>query len=88
MSDQDESPEEEIDLEMASLDTEEERNAFIDWLLEQNDPDDWAQAQTIQDGNGNMVARFRWADGREEVFDLVVRRSMEVVVPSGEEGSN
>lgn len=75
-------------IEYATLATEEERDVWIDFLLNSNEPDDWAQAQTIQDQSGNMVARFRWADGREEVFDLVVRRSMEVVVPSGEEGRN
>lgn len=66
-----------------SLETEEGRDEWIDILLDQ---DDWAQCQVIHDGT-NMVARFRWSDGREEVFDLKVNRSMEIVRVS-EGGSN
>lgn len=84
----DESEWDEDGLEFLTLDTEEERDVWIDFLLNSNEDDDWCKAQTIQDQDGNMVIRFRWADGREEVFDVKVRRSMEVVVPSGEEGSN
>ena len=81
--------ESDVEFEAATLDTEAERDEWIEFLLDSNEPDDWAQVQTVQDVKGeNMVARFRWADGREEVYDLVIRRSMEVVRPAGEEGSN
>lgn len=70
-----------------SLDTEEGRDSWIDFMLTQNDDGDWVSCQAVHDGE-NMVARFKWSDGREEVFDMQVRRSMEVVRPAGEEGSN
>lgn len=61
-----------------SMDTEEGRDAALEFLLDQNEPEDWVAAQVLQEDN-DMVIRFRWADGREEVFDVLVRRSMEVV---------
>lgn len=73
-------------VEDGALDTEEARDAVIDFIVSQNEEDDWIQAQAIQDGE-NLIARFRWADGREYVFDLIVRREMEIVRPDGA-GSN
>lgn len=71
--------------EEVHLDTEEGRDAAIEWLLEQNEPDDWAQVQTLQEGD-NIVARFRWADGSEEVYDMKIVRSMQIIRrgPAGE----
>lgn len=75
---------EEVEFSLAS---EELRDTWIDFLLSQNEREDWVEAQVLRDGD-NMVVRTRWADGREEVYDLIVRRSMEVVRPAGDEGSN
>lgn len=73
--------------EAPSLETEEGRDAWIEFLLTQTGEEDWDQCQAhIEDEN--MVIRFRWADGTEEVYDCKVRRSMQVVRPAGEEGTN
>lgn len=75
--------------ESPPLSTEEGRNAWIEFLLDQ-DADgegEWAQAMVVQENN-DMVVRFRWPDGREEIFDLVVRRSMNVVAAKDAAGSN
>lgn len=75
---------EDVDDEGPPMNTEEGRDEWIDILLE---ADEWAEAIVVQKGS-DMVARFRWSDGRQEVFDLLVRRQMEVVIPAGDEGSN
>ena len=72
-----------LEEEAPSLETEEGRDEWIDIILEQ---DDWAECQVIHDGD-NMVARFRWKDGREEVFDMQIRRSMEIVKMAGGESN-
>lgn len=76
--------------EAPSLKTVEGRDAWIEFLLseaEDGEEEEWAQVQVVQEDD-DMVARFRWPDGREEVYDLQVRRSMEVVRPAGGAGSN
>ncbi len=72
--------------ELPPMDTEEGRDKWIEILLAQDEEEDWAEVQVVQEGK-NMVARFRWDDGREEVYDLQIRRSMEVVrrAPPGEQ---
>lgn len=72
-----------LEEEAPGFETEEDRDKWIDILLDQ---DDWAQCQIIHDGK-HMVARFRWDDGREEIFDLVIQRSMEIVRPAGGESN-
>jgi hypothetical protein len=69
-----------------SLDTEAGQDAWIEFLLTQNEDDDWAKVQVVQEGD-NMIARCRWSDGREEIYVLEVKRSFEVVrkAPPGEE---
>jgi hypothetical protein len=70
------------------LDTEEGRDAWIEFLLSQDDgEEEWAKAMVVQ-ADDNMVVRFRWPDGREEVYDLKIRRSMEVVPAKDDVGSN
>jgi hypothetical protein len=71
------------DDETPDLATEEGRDEWIDIMLQQ---DDWAQCQVIHDGE-NMIARFRWDDGREEIFDMQIRRLIEIVRPVGEESN-
>jgi hypothetical protein len=80
---------EDTDDEAPSLKTEEGRDAWIEFLLSEKEEgeDEWAQAQVVREDD-DMVARFRWPDGREEVYDMQIRRSMEVVRPAGAEGSN
>lgn len=78
---------EDVDEDAPSLADEEGREQWIAYLLEQNEPDDWVQCQVIHDGE-NMVARFRWSDGTEEIFDARLRRTIKVVQPAGPEGSN
>lgn len=78
---------EDLDDDDPTLDDEEGREAWISYLLEQNEEKDWVQCQVIHDGS-NMVARFRWADGTEEIFDAQLRRVIKVVQPAGSEGSN
>lgn len=75
-----------IDLEDGEPDLAEEdgRDAWINAMLES---DEWVSAQVVHDGK-NMVARFRWNDGSEEVFDLVIRRKMALVRSTSPEGSN
>ncbi len=65
------------------MDTEEGRDAWIEFLIEQDGTDEelgWMkrEAMVVQDGD-DMVIRFRYDDGREEIFDGIVRRSMEIV---------
>lgn len=72
---------EDLDEDAPDLSTEEGRDEWIDIICQQ---DDWAECQIVHDGE-NMVARMRWDDGREEIFDLKIRRSMEIVrVQDGE----
>lgn len=69
-----------------SLETEEGREFWTDFLLEEHAEDDWCKAQVVHDGN-RMLVRFRWPDGSEELFDLVIEKSMQVVRPQGGEGN-
>ncbi len=72
-----------------SLDTEEGRDSWIEFLLSQDGTDDeqWAKAMVVREDD-DMVIRFQWDDGREEIYDVVVRRSMEVVAAKDEAGTN
>jgi hypothetical protein len=69
--------------ESPPLDTEEGRDEWIEFLLSQDGEQEnggWLlrQAMLVQDGD-NMVARFRYDDGREEIFDMAIRRQIEIV---------
>lgn len=77
----------EIDKEdLPGLDTEEERDEWVEILMAQDEETiaangGWCKALTVADEQGNMVARFVYPDGREEVFDLLIRRSIDVALP-------
>lgn len=81
----------EIDEEdLPDLMTEENRDRWVEILMAQDDEtlaknnSGWCKALTVADDNGNMVARFIYPDGSEEVFDLEIRRSIEVSSETGE----
>lgn len=67
-------------VEMPGLETEEGRDAWINALVSSDGDDDgeWSKAIVCQIEN-DMVMRIRYPNGDEEVFDLIVRRSMQVV---------
>jgi hypothetical protein len=69
--------------DLPGLDSEEERDEWVEILMAQDEETiaangGWCKALTVADEQGNMVARFVYPDGREEVLDLVVRRSIDV----------
>lgn len=70
--------------EPSDLTTEEGRDEWVEILMSQTDEtlaqnnSGWCKALTVADKHGNMIARFIYPDGSEEVFDLTVRRSIEV----------
>lgn len=67
-------------LDMPELDTEEGRDAWIEFLTDvEADDDEWSKAIVVLNGE-DMVMRIRYPDGNEELFDLKVRRSMEIVI--------
>ncbi|MGD9712731.1 MAG: hypothetical protein AB7V46_11760 [Thermomicrobiales bacterium] len=70
----------ELDDEMPTFNTEAEREVWARILMAQ---DDWCQAIMARDDHGNMVVRFRYDDGQEEVYDVQVRRLLRVA-PSDE----
>ncbi len=70
---------------LPGLDTEEDRDKWVEILMAQDDESlaelgGWCKALMVADENGNMMTRFVYPDGREEVFDLTVRRAIEVSV--------
>lgn len=72
------------------LDSEEGRDKWAEILLQQDPADphvDWADAVSINDGT-NMVVRFRYRDGTEEVYDLQVRRQVVHQEPQPETPEN
>lgn len=66
------------------LETEKNRDSWVEILMAQEDDAmtqdsiGWCKALIVADDKGNMVVRFVYPDGEQEVFDLVVRRSIEV----------
>ncbi len=77
------------DDEAPPLDTEEGRDAWIEFLAQQDGTDEdtgWMQRQAmVVRDDENMIVRFKYDDGREEIFDLVIRRKLEILkVGSGE----
>lgn len=64
--------------DLPTLDHEDGRNKWAAILLSQ---DEWCSAIVVREGD-NMVIRLRYDDGREEIFDLSVRRYMEVCGPT------
>ena len=77
--------------DLPELTTEEGRDKWVEILMGQDDEtlaqngSGWCKALTVADENGNMVVRFVYPDGEEEVFDLVVRRSIDVSTVPAEE---
>lgn len=77
----------EIDEEdLPGLDSEEGRDEWVEILMSQDEETiaangGWCKALTVADDQGNMVIRFVYPNGREEVFDLLVRRSIDVALP-------
>lgn len=77
----------EDDEDLPTLETEEGRDAWVEILMAQDEETiaengGWCKALIVADDQGNMVTRFAYPDGREEIFDLVVRRSIDVVAPA------
>lgn len=73
---------------LPTMDTEAGRDAALEFLTTYGDLDtegEYCRAAVIQEDNA-MVVRFRYPDGREELFDLRVMRQMEIVrrTPDGE----
>lgn len=71
--------------ELPDLTTEGGRDAWVEILMGQDDETlaesgGWCKAVVVADDNANMVARFIYPDGREEVFDLLIRRSIDVAL--------
>jgi len=70
--------------EFLTMDDEEGRKFWTDFVLE---ADEWCQAIMVRDDRGNMIVRFRYEDGNEELFDVSIRKMMPIVVKD-EAGSN
>lgn len=71
--------------DLPGLESEEDRDEWVEILMSQDEETvaangGWCKALTVADEAGNMVARFVYPDGREEVLDLVIRRSIDVAV--------
>ena len=90
MSDDDESGWELIDTEDIPLDTEEGRDTWIEILMHQDEESlernetGWVKSLMVVNGN-DMIVRFVYDDGTEEVYDLQVRRRIAVVRGASEE---
>lgn len=75
--------------DLPTLETEEGRDAWAEILLQQDDESiaknetAWIKCLTVHEGD-NMVARFVYDDGSEEVFDLVIRRRIAAVSDESE----
>lgn len=74
--------------DLPGLGTEAERDEWVEILMSQDEETiatngGWCQALIVLDGQGNMVARVVYPNGREEALDLEVRRQIEVI-PVGE----
>lgn len=70
-----------VDTEEEGLPDLDEEDGRVKWgaiLLAQ---DEWCDAIVVYEGE-NMVLRLRYADGRQELFDLAIRRQMEVCGPT------
>ena len=78
----------EMDEDMPGLDTEEERDQWANILMGVDLDVERALAVLVKDEHGNMVVRFRYQDGSEEIYDVAIRRSVEVVAPTEERESN
>jgi len=76
-------------IDMPLLDTEEGRDAWIDFLAnaEPEGDDEWSKAIVVVNDN-DMVMRIRYPDGNEEVFDVLIRRSMEIVKKAPDGATN
>lgn len=72
--------------DLPDLTTEEGRDSWAQTLMEQDDESlakqdsGWCRSLVVADEHGNMVMRIVYPDGAEEVFDLIVRRSIAVHV--------
>lgn len=81
------------DEEFPGLETEEDRDKWIEILMGQDDEtleangSGWCKAITVRDEMDNMVVRFVYPDGTQEVFDFSVRRSFEIPTPGGGESN-
>jgi len=66
--------------DLPTLDTEEGREVWAEILLQQDDEtlaaagQGWVKALVVSDDDGNMVVRFVYAEGVEEVYDLKIQR--------------
>lgn len=70
--------------DLPDLTTEEGRDKWVEILTGQDDEtlaqndSGWCKALTVADEHGNMVVRFVYPDGDEEIFDVVVRRAIKI----------
>lgn len=77
--------------ELPDLTTEEGRDEWIQILVGQDDDtlrqneSGWSKALTVADENGNMMLRIIYPEGGEEVFDLLIRRQIEISAAPSEE---
>lgn len=71
--------------DVPGLETEEKRELWGEILAKQDDHTlemnemAWARALAVRDDDGNMVCRFVYEDGSEEIFDLLVRATLVAV---------
>lgn len=71
------------------LDDEAGREEWANILMgEDIDDPQWAKTVLVHDDHGNMVARIRFSDGSEQIYDLIIRRSLEVAKPLAERDQN
>jgi len=80
----DDFPDDEEFIDIPPLDSEEGRDEALKYLT---DNDLACECSVIQEGP-DMVLRIRYPDGNEELFDVIVRRSMEIVRRSPDGVSN
>ena len=69
--------------DLPDLMTEEGRDSWIEILMAQDDEaiaanGGWCRSLVVADDDGNMVMRIAYPDGRQELFDLQVRRAIDV----------
>lgn len=62
-------------IDIPSLETEKGRDEVLEFLI---DNDLACECSVVQEGR-DMVLRIRYPDGNEELFDVEIRRSREIV---------
>lgn len=74
-----------VDIEELDLESEEDRDRWIEILMSQDD-ETLVEMKCLMVVNGkDMIVRFVYDDGAEEVYDVEVRRRIAVIRGSSEE---